>query len=92
MKIVDASPDFKAEGFIGAVEVDRIDEAKIESMLGEEAADDIIIFARSRGGIGGIIRDQGAGEMILIQVDEGGSQYLFPVDELKDSLEDFFLG
>jgi len=91
MKIVDADPDFGEEGFTGAVEIDQIDRARIESMLGEEAVDEIIIFARNRGGIGGIIRDQGAGEMILIQVGEGGSQYLFPVDELKDSLEDFFL-
>ena len=90
-KIVEASFDFKEDGFTNAVEISEDNILGSSGDIDEKKLEELILSARSRGGIGGIIKDQGAGEMILIQIEEDNSQYLFPVDDLKDGLEDFFL-
>ena len=86
MKIVDADCSFVDDGFRGAVETNKSD---IESLKSVQA---IIDLARNEGKRKPII-NQGAGEMILIQLGKAGDQYACPmmtVLELKDSLEDLF--
>lgn len=86
MKIVSADCSFGDEGFRRAVE---INESDIENLQKVQA---IIDFARNEGGEKPII-DQGAGEIILIQIKKYGDQYACPMRnalELEDSLKDLF--
>ena len=86
MKIVDADPSFTDDGFGKAVEINKSDVGSLQKVQA------IIDFARKEG-FGEPIIDQGAGESILVQLEEEDDQYVCPMrnaHELKDSLEELF--
>jgi hypothetical protein len=80
MRLAIPLDEFREDGFENAIEITA---KEIKKIIKEGEAKEIIDYARENWAI----IDEGAGEMILIQM-PNGNQYLFIPDELESSIDD----